>query len=118
MGGLDYRQQRAVRSIVRPSERISPALLNGWSVLPGYRSLSYHRDVAGNVSFRGLIAGGNTAAGTMICLLAEGYRPDANVQVIVTASNGAARVRIDPEGKMTIVEGSHSMGFDGVSFSI
>ncbi len=96
---------------------ITPTLVNGWSSLVGYRNLSYYLDLTGNVIFRGLISGGTTTSGTVIFTLQTAYRPSELVQVGLVASNGAARVRIETNGQVIIVEGSASLGFDGVSFN-
>jgi hypothetical protein len=80
------------------------ALLNGWSNFGGtYTTAGYWKDKEGLVHLRGLIAGGNTANGTILLNLPAGYRPTAGrIMFTVLNNNTTGRIDINTSGDVIV----------------
>lgn len=104
----------------------TPALLNGWSQLPGYIGIAYRIDIENHVEFKGTIHNGVVADNTQIMTLPVGYRPLANallrppVGPSGSGNVGSSRVFITAAGGVFIygMTGVTDIGFDNLKFSL
>ncbi len=89
----------------------TPSLLAGWSNFgSGFRNARYRLN-NGTVELEGMLNAGTTSVGTTIITFPAGFRPDANIPLVVETSAGSARVDINSNGNLRV-----DAGFSGASW--
>jgi len=70
------------------------------------------------VMLHGLIRGGTTTAGTVICILPAAYRPSARLTFHTIAAGAASRIDVFPTGEVMlgVVGGNGWLVLDGITF--
>lgn len=99
------------------TDEISPAFQNSWANAPGGSPMSFFVDENGVVRFRGDVVGGTP--GTVIFTLPEGFRPEFSMQFsgagVSGIGNSMARIRVDPNGDVTIASTEDEIGWEQIS---
>lgn len=97
-------------------------LQNSWqNYQNGYATAAYTKTSADVVVLKGLVRFGSATAGTPICTLPVGYRPDKRL-VFITSSlngsvNGTGRIDIAPNGEVRFLSGSNGwISLEGLRF--
>jgi hypothetical protein len=102
----------------------TPTVTNGSTNYgSGFTTLQYGKTSDGVVMVKGLIQGGTVANGTKIFNLPSGYRPASRmllpaVTYSVTPPGAHARIDVDPNGDVFIMDGGNAtwISLDAVSF--
>lgn len=81
---------------------ITPTLLNGWRAHDFVSGILFRKDDFGNVTIRGMVAGGTVTIGTVLFNLPNGYRPPINFFVGIMAADNFAEVRILKNGDVEL----------------
>jgi len=96
-------------TLEKPKETIwyDFTLLNGWSNYgSGFETAQYYRS-GQRVYLKGLITGGTTTQGTILCTLPVGFRPQEDI-LVSTVSNHVSEVfYIQTNGDVVLRSGSH-----------
>jgi hypothetical protein len=91
----------------------APSLSGSWANYgDGYSTTGYFRDKNGIVHLRGVLQSGSGD----IFTLPAGYRPALGEIHLVQANTGVARVDIETNGTVTLVDGSPWISLDGITF--
>jgi len=89
----------------------TPSLLAGWSNFGGGFRTARYRLNNGTVELEAMLNAGTTSVGTTVITFPVGFRPNANIPLVVETSAGSARVDINSNGNLRV-----DAGFSGASW--
>jgi hypothetical protein len=111
-----------VRESIQPEAWIAATLQNGWANFGAtHEGAGYRKTPTGEVQLRGLIKNGTTTNGTTILNLASAYRSAKEREFVsVDASNGAFRIKVAPNGDVSIfgVTNNSYLSLESVRFDV
>lgn len=103
-----------VAAAVAPTAWTAVSFLNSWANFGGYQGLTY-RKVGDMVQVRGTISHPSGGSGTVVANLPSGFRPPANIEMVVKAGGGTGYLTIAGTGDMTYTNSTDGSALVSVS---